>query len=80
MSTEAGESFFVATYGAGNSDAKLSEGKERDLEAGDVKERDNENTEQVVSLDVRIDANIRPWLMIVVSTRWIANLTVIQQG
>ena len=52
LSTRAGDSIFVATYGAGDSDAKLAEGKERDLEAGDMKERDLEGDEQVVPLEV----------------------------
>jgi hypothetical protein len=51
-STAAGESVFVATYGAGDSDAKLAEAKERDLEMGDVKERDLDGREQVVALEV----------------------------
>jgi hypothetical protein len=41
-STAAGESVFVATYGAGDSDAKLAEAKERDLDG----------REQVVALEV----------------------------
>jgi hypothetical protein len=34
LSTQAGESVFVATYGAGISDSELADTKERDLEAG----------------------------------------------
>lgn len=33
ISTQAGESVFVATYGAGISDSELADNKERDLEA-----------------------------------------------
>jgi hypothetical protein len=34
LSTQAGDSVFVATYGAGISDSELADTKERDLEAG----------------------------------------------
>jgi len=43
-STQAGESVFVATYGAGVSDSELADSKARDLEAG--------GDAQVVPIDV----------------------------
>ena len=43
-STQAGESVFVATYGAGVSDSELADSKTRDLEAG--------GDEQVVPIEV----------------------------
>jgi len=66
VSTQAGESVFVATYGAGVSDSELADNKTRDLEAG--------GDEQVVPIEACLFILLWSSLISVLSTRWIPHL------
>jgi hypothetical protein len=66
LSTQAGESVFVATYGAGISDSELADTKERDLESG--------GGQRVVPIEVRSFVLFWSLLISVLPTKWISNL------
>jgi hypothetical protein len=66
LSTQAGESVFVATYGAGISDSELADTKERDLEAG--------GGQRVVPIEVCLSILLWSLLISVLSTKWISDL------
>jgi hypothetical protein len=66
LSTQAGESVFVATYGAGISDSELVDTKERDLEAG--------GAQRVVPIEVCLPFLLLTLLILVLPTKWISDL------
>ena len=66
VSTQAGESVFVATYGAGVSDSELADSKTRDLEAG--------GDEQVVPIEVCVFMLVTSLLTSVLPTKWFSGL------